>query len=71
MSASCLTTRNRSSSTFVLLQRVDIKVNRGVGGGQQMTKTGHVGQPARPLSQNLGCFSLITEMTSQPKNVFF
>ena len=48
--------RNRSSSELVLLERVDIEVNRGVGGGQQVTEAGHVGQPARPLSQNLGDF---------------
>ena len=45
---------NRSSSEFLLLESVDVEVNRGVGGGQEVTEAGHVGQPVRPLSQNLG-----------------
>ena len=45
---------NGSSSEFLLLERVDIEVNRGVGGGQQVTETRYVGQPVGPLSQDLG-----------------
>ena len=42
-----------SSVELALLEIVDVEVDRGVEGGQQVAQAGRVGQPAWPLHQNL------------------